>query len=48
MSDADELVQIVTNNLRPGATAVFSVLRGGKRLDVPVAVGERPALPSSG
>jgi S1-C subfamily serine protease len=48
VSDADELVQIVTNNLRPGATAVFSVLRGGKRLDVPVAVGERPALPSSG
>jgi S1-C subfamily serine protease len=40
--DGDDLVRIVTNDLRPGQTAIFSVLREGKRLDIPVTVTERP------
>jgi 2-alkenal reductase len=45
---ADALVRIVTNELEPGKEAVFSVVRGNKRLDLPVHVTERPTGPSSG
>jgi len=46
--DADELVRVVTNELRPGRRAVFTIIRGSKTLDVPILVTERPAGPSSG
>lgn len=42
VQDADALVRIVTNTLRPGQTAVFTVLRGGRRLALPVRLGSRP------
>jgi 2-alkenal reductase len=46
--DADELVRIVTNNLEPGQEAVFTVIRDGRRLDIPIQVTERPSGPSAG
>jgi serine protease Do len=45
---ADQLVRIVTNDLRPGVRAVFTVIRDNKRLDLTVHVTERPSGPSSG
>ena len=39
---ADALVRIVTNRLKPGATAVFEVIRAGRRLTVPVKLAARP------
>jgi S1-C subfamily serine protease len=45
---ADDLVRIVTENLRPGQRAAFTVVRGARRLHVPVTVVERPANPDSG
>jgi S1-C subfamily serine protease len=39
---ADDLVRIIAERLRPGETAVFTVLRGGDRRDVRVVLGERP------
>jgi S1-C subfamily serine protease len=44
----DDLVRIVTNDLRPGETAVFTVVRGSRRLDLRVTVGERPIAPPGG
>lgn len=44
----DDLVRIVTNDLRPGETVVFTVVRGSRRLDLRVAVGERPIAPPGG
>jgi S1-C subfamily serine protease len=46
--DADELVRIVTNSLEPGVEAVFTVVRDGRRLDIPIQVTERPSGPSAG
>ena len=43
VSDADDLVRIVTNSLRPGQTAVFTVLRDGRRLAVPLRLVARPS-----
>ena len=40
---ADALVRIVTNRLRPGHTAAFSILRGGRRRTVAVKLVARPA-----
>jgi 2-alkenal reductase len=40
---ADALVRIVTNRLRPGQTAVFSIVRGGRRRTVAIKVVARPA-----
>ena len=40
---ADALVRIVTNRLRPGQTAAFSIVRGGRRQTVAVKVVARPA-----
>jgi S1-C subfamily serine protease len=41
VTDADALVRIVTNQLRPGQTAVFSVVRRSGRRSVPVRLSVR-------
>ena len=43
VTDADGLVRIVTNSLRPGQTAVFGIVRGHARQTVAVKLAERPA-----
>jgi S1-C subfamily serine protease len=45
VANADALVRIVTNSLRPGQTAVFSVLRAGRTRSIAVRLGSRPADP---
>jgi len=40
---ADALVRIVTNILRPGQTAVFAVVRNGRRRSIAVRLAARPA-----
>ena len=45
VASADDLVRIVTNDLRPGQTAVFSVLRAGRTRSIAVRLGSRPADP---
>jgi S1-C subfamily serine protease len=42
---ADDLVRIIAERLRPGQTAVFSIVRGRDRRDVRVVLGERPTSP---
>ena len=42
---ADDLVRVVSETLLPGQVARFTVLRDGKRLVVPVKLGERPRRP---
>ena len=42
----DDLVRIVTHVLRPGQTVDFTVVRDGKRIQVPVRLAERPLDPS--
>ena len=44
----DDLVRIVTNELKPGSQAVFTVVRGGRQLQIPLLVSQRPDGPSSG
>jgi 2-alkenal reductase len=44
----DDLVRIVTNSLTPGRSAIFTVIRGSKQLDIPVLVAQRPNGPSAG
>lgn len=39
---ADDLVRIVTNRLRPGETAVFTIVRGGRRRSLAVVLAVRP------
>jgi S1-C subfamily serine protease len=46
VSSSDDLVRIVTNDLRPGQTAVFTVLRDGRRRSVAVRLGTRPNDPA--
>jgi 2-alkenal reductase len=46
VSSADDLVRIVTNKLRPGRAAVFTVLRDGRRRSVVVHLGNRPNDPA--
>jgi S1-C subfamily serine protease len=46
VSSADDLVRIITNNLRPGQTAVFTVLRSGRRRQVAVRLAGRPHDPA--
>jgi 2-alkenal reductase len=41
-----DLVRIVSGRLRPGQIATFSILRGARRLNVPVRLAERPSEPS--
>lgn len=48
VSSGDDLVRIVTNELRPGETTVFTVVRGSRRLDLRVTVAERPIVPPGG
>lgn len=42
VEDADDLVRVVSETLLPGQVARFTVVRDGKRLVVPVELGERP------
>ncbi len=42
---ADDLVRVVSERLVPGQVAQFTVLRDGRRLVVPVRLGERPRRP---
>jgi 2-alkenal reductase len=46
VQSADDLVRVVSETLLPGQVVRFTVLRNGKRLVVPVRLGERPARPS--
>jgi 2-alkenal reductase len=46
VANADDLVRIVTNDLRPGQTAVFTILRDGRRRSVAVRLGRRPSDPA--
>ena len=43
VSSADDLVRIVTNSLRPGQTAVFTVLRAGRQQAIPLRLSARPS-----
>ncbi len=45
VTSGDDLVRAVTNDLRPRGTAVFTLDRDGRRLDVPVELAERPIDP---
>jgi S1-C subfamily serine protease len=45
---AGDVVRIVTEHLRPGQAATFTVYRGGKRLQTPVTLVDRPADPNQG
>jgi S1-C subfamily serine protease len=42
---ADDLVRIVGSDLLPGQIVTFSIVRGERRLDVPVRLSERPSDP---
>jgi S1-C subfamily serine protease len=46
VTDADDLVRVVSESLTPGELVRFTVLREGKRMVVPVRLGERPARPA--
>ena len=39
---ADDLVRVVSERLAPGQVVRFTLLRDGRRLEVPVRLGERP------
>ena len=41
VASADDLVRIVTNSLRPGRTAAFRIVRGTRRLTVPIVLEPR-------
>ena len=43
----DDLVRVVSSELAPGEVATFRILRAGRFLNVPVKLGERPAIPPS-
>ena len=43
---SDDLVRIIARDLRPRQTARFTLVRDGRRLVVPVRLGERPAIPA--
>jgi len=42
VTSAEDVVRIVADRLAPGQTAVFTVVRGGRRLMVPVKLDTRP------
>jgi serine protease Do len=42
---SEDVVRIVTDALAPGQTANLTIVRGGKRLQIPVRLAERPAAP---
>ena len=45
VGNGSDLVRIVTNTLRPGQTAVFTVLRGGRQRSIAVRLGSRSNAP---
>lgn len=45
--DADDLVRVVSESLVPGQVVRFTLFRDGKRMTVPVTLGERPSRPGS-
>ena len=45
IGSADDLVRVVSERLVPGQVARFTVVRDGRRLVVPVRLGERPRRP---
>jgi S1-C subfamily serine protease len=45
VGSADDLVRIVTNDLRPDTTAVFTVFRGGRRRSIPLRLTARSTNP---
>ena len=45
IASADDLVRVVSERLVPGQVARFTVVRDGRRLVVPVRLGERPRRP---
>jgi S1-C subfamily serine protease len=47
VSDADDLVRVVSERLLPGQIARFIILRDGRRVVVPVRLGERPKRPTA-
>ncbi|MBA3329497.1 MAG: trypsin-like peptidase domain-containing protein [Actinobacteria bacterium] len=42
VGDGDDLVRVVSQRLEPGQVATFTVLRDGRRVNVPVRLSERP------
>ncbi len=42
---ADDLVRVVSERLAPGQVVQFTILRDGRRMVVPVQLGERPRRP---
>jgi S1-C subfamily serine protease len=42
VGSSDALVRIITSDLEAGRTAVFTVLREGRRLHIPIKLGQRP------
>jgi S1-C subfamily serine protease len=44
---ADDFVRVVSEHLLPGETARFTIFRDGRRLVLPVTLGERPRRPSA-
>jgi len=45
VANATDLVRIVTNQLQPGKTAVFTVQRAGRKRSIAVRLGTRPSDP---
>jgi S1-C subfamily serine protease len=45
VANADDLVRIITNELRPGQETVFTVLRDGRTRSIVIHLGSRPADP---
>jgi S1-C subfamily serine protease len=45
VASAEDVIRIVAEELRPGQIARFTVLRHGKRLEVPVMLATRPSNP---
>ena len=43
VDDAEDVSRLVTTTLRPGQTVTFTVLRGNRRISIPVTLGNRPA-----
>ncbi len=46
VDDADDLVRVVSEALVPGQVAQFALVRNGRRITVPVRMGERPSRPA--
>jgi len=43
IAGADDVVRVVSEHLLPGQTVTFTIVRGDKRLQLPVTLTERPA-----